>query len=98
MWIYLGEFRKEGTRNRIETSGVWRRGERRRSRGQWDAELRMPLSFSRASDRADISEILFCPFRAILVVCGGSQARGQIGATATGLCHSHSNVGSIPRL
>lgn len=46
MWIYLGEFRKEGTRNRIETSGVWRRGERRRSRGQWDAELRMLLSFS----------------------------------------------------
>ena len=24
---------------------------------------------------------------------GGSQARGQIGAAAAGLCHSHSNVG-----
>ena len=29
---------------------------------------------------------------------GGSQARGQIGAAATGLCQSHSNVGSKPRL
>ena len=25
---------------------------------------------------------------------GGSQASGQIGATATGLCHCHSDVGS----
>ena len=29
---------------------------------------------------------------------GGSQARGQIGATATSLRHSHSNAGSEPRL
>ena len=29
---------------------------------------------------------------------GGSQARGQIGAVATGLCQSHSNAGSEPRL
>ena len=28
----------------------------------------------------------------------GSQARGLIGAVATGLRHSHSNVGSEPRL
>ena len=26
---------------------------------------------------------------------GGSQARGQIGSTAAGLYHSHSNVGSL---
>ena len=32
------------------------------------------------------------------VAYGGSQARGPIGATAAGLCHSHSNVGSEPRL
>ena len=32
------------------------------------------------------------------MACGGSQARGQIGATAAGLHHSHSNVGSEPRL
>ena len=29
---------------------------------------------------------------------GGSQARGQIGAVATGLHQSHSNVGSEPPL
>ena len=29
---------------------------------------------------------------------GGSRARGLIGATADGLCHSHSNAGSEPRL
>ena len=29
---------------------------------------------------------------------GGSQARGLIGAVATGLHHSHINVGSEPRL
>ena len=29
---------------------------------------------------------------------GGSQARGQNGAVATGLRQSHSNVGSEPRL
>ena len=28
----------------------------------------------------------------------GSQARGRIEAIATGLCHSHSNAGSKPRL
>ena len=29
---------------------------------------------------------------------GGSQARGRIGAVATGLCQSHSNAVSEPRL
>ena len=29
---------------------------------------------------------------------GGSQARGQIGAVATGLCHSHSNTRSETHL
>ena len=32
------------------------------------------------------------------VAYGGSQARGRIGAVATGLCQSHSNAGSEPRL
>ena len=32
--------------------------------------------------------------RASLMAYGGSQARGQIGAVATGLCQGHSNVGS----
>ena len=35
-----------------------------------------------------------CLFRAAPSAYGGSQARSQIGAIATGLCHSHSNAGS----
>ena len=41
---------------------------------------------------------VFCHFRATLAAHGGSQARGRIGAAASGLHHSHSNVGSEPRL
>ena len=37
-------------------------------------------------------------FRAAPVTHGGSQARGQIGAAAASLCHSHSHAGSKPRL
>ena len=41
----------------------------------------------------------FCLFsRAAPVAYGGSQARGPIGAAATGLHHSDSNAGSEPRL
>ena len=36
--------------------------------------------------------------RAASVAYGGSQARSLIGAVATGLCQSHSNTGSEPRL
>ena len=36
--------------------------------------------------------------RATPVVYGDSQARGLMGAVAAGLCHSHSNAGSEPRL
>ena len=36
--------------------------------------------------------------KATLMACGGSQARGLIGAVATGLHLSHSNVRSEPRL
>ena len=35
-------------------------------------------------------------FFATLKTYGGFQARGQIGAVADGLCHSHSSVGSEP--
>ena len=35
---------------------------------------------------------------AALAAYGGSQARGPIGAVATGLRQSHSNAGSEPRL
>ena len=40
----------------------------------------------------------FLSFRAAPVACGGSQARGRIGATAASLQHSHSNVRSEPHL
>ena len=41
---------------------------------------------------------VFCLFRVEPEAYGGSQSRGLIGATAASLCHSHSNVGSEPRL
>ena len=34
---------------------------------------------------------VFCIFRATPMAYGGFQARGLIGATAAGLCQSHSN-------
>ena len=37
-------------------------------------------------------------FRAAPAAYGGSQARGQIGATAAGLSQSHSNARSEPHL
>ena len=37
-------------------------------------------------------------FRAAPVACGGSQARGRIGATAASLHHSLCHVGSEPHL
>ena len=40
----------------------------------------------------------FFLFRATPAAYGSSQAGGQIGAAATGLCHSHSNMGSEPHL
>ena len=40
----------------------------------------------------------FLLFRATPKACGGSQARGRIGATAAGLCHGHNNTGSEPHL
>ena len=42
--------------------------------------------------------LFFFSFRAIPTAYGGSQARGRIGAVATGLHHSHSNAASEPHL
>ena len=42
--------------------------------------------------------VFFFFFRATPTVYGGSQARGQTGAGAASLYHSHSNMGSEPRL
>ena len=44
---------------------------------------------------------ILCPSvfsRAAPMAYGSSQARGGIGAIAAGLCHSHSNKGSEPRV
>ena len=40
----------------------------------------------------------FLLFKAAPAAYGNSQARGQIGAVAASLCHSHSNARSEPRL
>ena len=42
--------------------------------------------------------LFYCLFRAAPMAHGGSQARGPIGAVATGLYHSHRNTGSEPHL
>ena len=42
--------------------------------------------------------LVFCLFRAIPIAYGSSHLRGHIGATVSGLCHSHSNVAPEPRL
>ena len=42
--------------------------------------------------------IVFCLFRAAPAAYGGSQAKSPIGATAAGLCQSHSNDRSKPWL
>ena len=42
------------------------------------------------------AEVFFSLFRAAGATYGSSQAWGQIEATAAGLHHSHSNVGSEP--
>ena len=39
--------------------------------------------------------LFFFLLRATLTAYGGSQARGQIGAAAAGLCHRHRNGGSL---
>ena len=49
------------------------------------------LYFSTFSLSLSLSFIYFAAY-------GSSQARGRIGATAAGLYHSHSNVGSEPCL
>ena len=38
--------------------------------------------------------VLFCLLRAVPTAYGGSQARGQIGAAAASIHHSHRNTGS----
>ena len=46
----------------------------------------------------NVSFFFFVFSRATPMAYGASQARGLIGAIATGLCHRHSNTGSEPSL
>ena len=57
---------------------------------------RGPLLFS--ASMSLLLGLLFLLFRAAPAAYGGSQVRGPIGATAAGLHHSYSHVGSQPRL
>ena len=45
-----------------------------------------------------LSAVVVAISRAAPAAYGGSQARGPVGAVATGLRQSHSNAGSEPRL
>ena len=54
--------------------------------------LREPCSY--LLPRIQLELFFFCLFRATPSAYWGSQARGRIGATAAGLCHSHSNARS----
>ena len=61
-----------------------------------DTNLVLNLLRHDGNPRANILSyfiITFFFFRAAPAAYGSSQARGQIRAAATGLCHSHSNVG-----
>ena len=63
-----------------------------------DEPVALPF-FPRATSPYSFSFFFFfCLFRAATMAYGGSQARGRIGAVATGLHQSHKNVGSEPRL
>ena len=64
-------------------------------------ELMLEKTESRATRATSFfffSFLVFCPFRATSMSCGGSQARALIRAAAAGLHHSHSNEGSEPHL
>ena len=46
----------------------------------------------------ELMEFFFWLFRVGPAAYEGSQVRGWVGATAAGLCHNHSKVGSKPHL
>ena len=59
--------------------------------------LRRP-PFAQAPEYPTVYLFIYLLFRAEPAAYGGSQAGGPIGATASGLCQSHSNLGSGPHL
>ena len=56
------------------------------------------MSYKLLSQFYQFLYLFFCLFRATPVAHGSSQARCQTGAAASGLHHSHSNMGSEPCL
>ena len=60
----------------------------------WDGGICLNVKFLIL--KIESSSFFLLLFRAAPAGYGGSHARGQIGATAAGLHHSHSNVGSEP--
>ena len=63
----------------------------------WERYIRAMIKGVRESNEI----FFFCLFafsRAVPTAYGDSQARGLIGARATGLCQSHSNTESEPHL
>ena len=60
------------------------------------------ISQTKPNSRNWREELHFCLFfsffRATSMACGGSQARGRIGAVVADLRHSHSNASSEPHL
>ena len=67
-----------------------------RGKQNWMMERVRETVFS--SSKTHTLFFFFCLFRATPTAYGGSQARGQIGDVATGLRHSHSNMGPKPCL
>ena len=67
--------------------------------GLWKTKWIRDMTKGKEIDPITIT--FFCLFvfsRAAPIAYGGSQARGQIQAVASGLYHSHSNAGSEPWL
>ena len=57
----------------------------------WSQDFIMNRCYSFTIIHSSLHAMLFCFVLFVFLGPGGSQARGRIGAIATGLCHSHSN-------
>ena len=66
--------------------------------GKCKAKIMTEHSVQVETDSTFLYPFSFLLVRAVFVAYGGSQDRGQIGAVATSLHHSHSHAGSKPRL
>ena len=62
------------------------------------SKISMPHAQKKQQHQCQINFFFFCIFKATPVACGSSQGRSQSIAVATGLHHSHSNLGSEPHL